>query len=135
VTAVAAHLPGVSLKPQEESGDFLLVPLFTNVYTALSRYYIDYGFTGMLIAMFLFGVGQTWLFWKGVNGDPFYLFLFAITLYPLSMIAFDDTYTLFGHYFAELVFAIVYFRLLCKVPTARALDRRIATASVPDSAY
>jgi len=121
LTAIAGHLPGVSSTPQEEPNDFLLVPLFTNVYTAISRYYIDFGLSGTLMAMFVFGLGQTWLFWRAVRGDPFYVFLFAITLYPLGMIAFDDTYTLFSHYFAELVFAIVYFRLL-RMPVARGIN-------------
>jgi oligosaccharide repeat unit polymerase len=111
-----ARLAGLNYTPSLPSGDFLEVPLFTNVYTAFEPYYVDFGFVGMLIAMFILGAGQTWLFWRALTGAPFYIFLYAISLYPLCMVAFDDTYTLFLHYFAEFVFALVYFRFLRRIP-------------------
>jgi oligosaccharide repeat unit polymerase len=87
------------------------VPLPTNVYTAFEPYYADYGLVGMLVAMFVIGVGQTWLFWKAQAGRHLYIFLFAISLYPLVMVAFDDQYSLMNYYALATVFGAVYFRI------------------------
>jgi oligosaccharide repeat unit polymerase len=107
-----SHLPPLPPNPP----DFLMVPLFANVYTVLYPYYLDYGIAGMVLAMFLFGAGQSWLFWRAMKGAPFYIFLYAISLYPLSMVAFDNTYTLFAHYLVEFLFVVVYCKVLRRIP-------------------
>lgn len=107
-----SHLPPLPAAP----GDFLMVPLFANVYTVFNPYYLDFGLTGVVFVMFLFGAGQSWLFWRAMKGAPFYIFLYAISLYPLSMVAFDNTYTLFAHYLIEFLFAVVYCKVLRRIP-------------------
>lgn len=112
---VAAAFSRASYTPPPNDG-YLEVPLFTNVFTVFKAFYFDFGVVGLLIIMFLLGIGHTWLFWKALKGVPFYVFLYAMSLYPLIMIAFDETYSLFAHYLAEIAFAVLYFKVLRKAP-------------------
>jgi hypothetical protein len=66
----------------------------------------------MLVAMFLIGAGQSWLYQRAINGIDFYLFLYAISLYPLIMIAFDDEYSLWLNNLVAIVFGLSYFLVL-----------------------
>jgi oligosaccharide repeat unit polymerase len=111
VAHLFAALSGSSYTPPPEDG-YLEVPLFTNVFTVFKALYFDFGTFGLLIIMFLLGIVHTWLFWKAVKGIPLFIFLYAMSLYPLSMVPFDETYSLLGHYLAEIVFAILYFKIL-----------------------
>ena len=107
-----ARISGITYTPPVAYNDFVMVPLPTNVFTVFESYYVDFGFGGMLVAMFLIGAGQTWLFRKALAGIDFYIFLFAISLYPLMMAAFDDQYSLISYYGTALVFGAVYFFVL-----------------------
>jgi oligosaccharide repeat unit polymerase len=111
-----ARFLGFRYTPPPSFDDPVFIPLSTNVYTVFKFYYVDFGLTGMLVAMFLIGAGQTWLFRKALTGDHFYIFLFAISLFPLVMIAFDDMYTSFLGYLKHLAFALLYFRVLRTIP-------------------
>jgi len=110
--------------PPPQFDDQLVAPLDTTVYTVFKFYYVDFGFVGMLVAMFLIGAGQTWLFRKALTGDDFYIFLFAISLFPLMMIAFDDMYTSFLGYLKYLALALLYFRVLRTIPVGAWADFR-----------
>jgi oligosaccharide repeat unit polymerase len=106
-----ARISGITYTPPV-ANDYVMVPLPTNVFTVFESYYVDFSFGGMLVAMFLIGVGQTWLFRKALAGIDFYIFLFAISLYPLMMAAFDDQYSQIRYYGTALVFGAVYFLVL-----------------------
>jgi oligosaccharide repeat unit polymerase len=110
----AAYIP-----PVPPNDDFLFVPSGTNVFTMFKHYYVDFGLAGMLVAVFVIGVGQGWLFRKALSGSHLYIFLFAVSLYPLAMCAFDDQYSLFSNYLKQFVLAICYFTLLRKSPLGR----------------
>jgi len=112
ILPVLARISGSTHTPPPILDDFVLVPLPTNVFTVFKFYYVDFGFGGMLVVMFLIGVGQTWLFRKALAGIDFYVFLFAISLYPLMMVVFDDQYSLISYYVAALIFGAVYFHVL-----------------------
>ncbi len=98
--------------PGRDSDDFVETPLPTNTYTAFKFYYVDFGLTGLLLTMFLIGIIQTWLFKRSMEGDHLYVFLFALSLFPLIMTAFDDQYSLISKYAKDLIFALIYFRAL-----------------------
>ena len=76
----------------------------------------------MLVTVFVIGAGQTWLFRKACAGDQFFIFLFAISLYPLVMAVFDELYSTFHIYLIGAVFGFLYFRVLRTIPLR--LDRR-----------
>lgn len=109
------HLPSPPLD------DPLFVPGFTNVFTAFKFYYVDFGFAGMFVAFFLIGACQTWLFGRAMARDHCYLFLFAMSLSPLVMIAFDDQYSMFFTYGKQILFAVCYFRILRTAPVIASL--------------
>ena len=66
--------------------------------------------------MFVIGAGQTWLFRRALMGDHFYIFLFAISLFPLMMVAFEDQYSVGRYYLEVLTFGFLYFRVLRAIP-------------------
>jgi oligosaccharide repeat unit polymerase len=112
VMPALARISGSAQMPSAMPDDFVLVPLPTNVFTVFKSYYVDFGFVGMLVAMFLLGAGQTWLFRKALAGVDFYIFVFAISLYPLMMAAFDNQYSLISYYTVALIFGALYFFVL-----------------------
>ena len=111
-----ARIFGFRYTPPPTLDDFVWVPLPTNVYTVFKYYYVDFGLSGMLVTMFSIGAGQTWLFQKALTGAHFYIFLFAISLYPLAMVAFDDSYSLILNNLVAVAFAALYFRFLRPSP-------------------
>ena len=86
------------------------------------KYYVDFGLFGMLLTMFFFGVGQTWLFGRALSGSHFYIFLFAISLYPLMMIAFDDAYSMILNNLVALIFSVLYFRVIRTIERRRGVN-------------
>jgi oligosaccharide repeat unit polymerase len=116
VLPVLARFSGLRYTPPPSLDDYIFVPSPTNVYTVFKFYYVDFGFTGMLIAMLLIGAGQTWLFRRALTGDHLYVFLFAVSLFPLTMVAFDDLYSGIRSYLVALIFAALYFRVLRTIP-------------------
>jgi len=112
VLSPLARVSGLRYTPPPALDDFVWVPLPTNVYTVFKFYYVDFGLGGMLITMFLIGAAQTWLFRKALMGADFYVFLFAISLYPLIMVAFDDEYSLIANHAEGFIFAVLYFGVL-----------------------
>jgi oligosaccharide repeat unit polymerase len=109
VMPMLGRVSGIAYAPPPAI-DYIMVPLPTNVFTVFESYYADFGFGGMLLVMILIGLGQTWLFRKALTGADFYIFLFAVSLYPLMMIAFDDQYSLLSYYAFAVLFGAVYFR-------------------------
>jgi oligosaccharide repeat unit polymerase len=112
-----AKVAGVSYAPPPVLDEFVLSLRHpTNVYTVFKFYYVDFGLGGMLISMFLIGAGQTWLFRQALTGDHFYIFLFAVWLFPLMMVAFDDHYSQIRVLVESLALAGLYFRVLRTIP-------------------
>jgi oligosaccharide repeat unit polymerase len=72
--------------------EFVLVPMPTNVYTIYQPYYRDFGLFGVLGIQFIFGIWHGFLYKKATIGKPYYIFLYALFLYPLSMQFFADQY-------------------------------------------
>jgi oligosaccharide repeat unit polymerase len=116
VLPTLAHFLEFRYTPPLLFDDQVMVPVDTTVYTLFKFYYVDFGLAGMLVVMFLLGAGQTWLFHKALTGDDLYIFLFAVSLFPLVMIVFDDMYSSMVGYLKILTFALLYFRVLRTVP-------------------
>jgi oligosaccharide repeat unit polymerase len=116
ILPVVAPFLGIKYTPAPALDEFIEVPLPVNVYTVFKFYYLDFGLSGMLVAMFLIGAGQTWLLRKALTGEHLYVFLFAVSLYPLAMVAFDDQYSEIFGYSKQIIFAVVYFVVLRTIP-------------------
>jgi len=128
-----AWISGLRYTPQTGLDDYVLSLRYpTNVFTVFKFYYVDFGLAGMLLSMFVIGAGQTWLFRRALTGDHFYIFLFVVSLFPLTMVAFDDQYSLGRYYLGVLVFAALYFRVLRTIPL-RARAGGIASATLKES--
>jgi oligosaccharide repeat unit polymerase len=74
---------------------FVGVPIYTNVYTVLFPYYIDFGIVGVIFFGFFQGSMFGFLYKKAVKGNQIYLILFAAISSSLIM-----------QFFAELFFSI-----------------------------
>jgi oligosaccharide repeat unit polymerase len=107
-----ASVSGMRYSPPPTLDDFVQIPLPTNTYTVFKPYYLDFGLAGMLFSMFLLAAVQTWLFRRALAGAPFYVFLFAVSLYPLVLAFFDDAYSSIRGNFEAFIFAVLYFGVL-----------------------
>ena len=116
VLPVLARFLGFSYTPPPLLDDFVSTPIPTNVFTVFKYFYIDFGLTGMLIIIFLIGIIQTWLFEKALTGEHLYVFLFAVSLYPLLMVGFDDQYWPIRNHIVAVLFGLFYFRVLRTIP-------------------
>jgi oligosaccharide repeat unit polymerase len=109
-----AGVGGFHFRPSPPLDEFIFVPLPTNVFTIFKYYFVDFGTFGMLIAMFVLGAAHTWLFRKALAGSHFFVFLFALSLFPLMMVAFDDQYSWMVNHLQAIAFAVIYFVVLRK---------------------
>ncbi len=110
---------------------FIFVPFGTNVYTAYKFFITDYGTWPSVAIMGIIGFLHTLLFRKAHTGGVLGLYLFALTIFPVLMVIFDDQYSQFGLYIDALFFATAYltiksipwriFRIKSDQHTSRAL--------------
>jgi oligosaccharide repeat unit polymerase len=87
---------------------FIFVPFGTNVYTAYKFFITDFGMWSSLAIMGVIGFLHSLLFRKAHSGSVLGLYLFALTIYPVLMVIFDDIYSQFGLYIDALLFATAY---------------------------
>ncbi len=68
----------------------------TNVYTAVGRYFYDFGYFGMLTIMWILGVLYTGLYYFVIHGKlkPFFLILYAAYSFPLFLSSIDERFFL-----------------------------------------
>lgn len=82
---------------------YVPVPFMTNVYTAFSPYYKDFGIIGVGAAFGIFGLLTGHAQVKAQGGHPVYVMLFAILLYALAMQFFQDQYLTLASQWAQLL--------------------------------
>jgi oligosaccharide repeat unit polymerase len=88
--------------------NFVLVPYPANVYTVYKFYYLDFGLYGMLLAITVIGLLQTLLYRKARAGSTLSIYLFAISIFSLIMVIFDDNYSALGSYIDAILFGMIY---------------------------
>jgi oligosaccharide repeat unit polymerase len=108
---IASALGIISYTPPPALDYFLFIPFPTNVYTVYKFYFTDFGLYGTLAVITLIGFGHTLLYRKARSTSKLGLYMFALTMYPLIMVIFDDWYVAFGNYCVALICGIVYFRV------------------------
>ncbi len=92
--------------------EYSFVPFPTNVYTGLKFFYLDFGMWGLFGVMFAIGLIQTYIYYRAVDRDPLYIVLYAVLIYPLIIIFFDDYYGQIIGYAKIYILLLLYFRLL-----------------------
>lgn len=130
----AASFGIISYGPPPALDSYLFVPFPSNVYTVYKFYFTDFGIGGAFAIMAVIGFGQTLLYRRAHCASRLGLYIFALTMYPLVMVIFDDWYVAFGTYINAWICGIVFFRL-GSMPTgavwrlfpARSHDRNSAT--------
>jgi oligosaccharide repeat unit polymerase len=107
------HKFGIATNAPNLVQPYAYIPFPFNVYTFFGTYFEDFGAIGILVASFLFGLIQTNLFHRARKGDPLYIYLFALLLYPLIMVFFEDQYmSLLSEWIQFWMYGFVYYRLL-----------------------
>jgi oligosaccharide repeat unit polymerase len=97
--------------PPPASDTFLFVPFPTNVYTMYKFYYLELGFIGTLVFLFVFGFLHSLLYLKARQGGRFSTYLYAYSIFPLLMVIFADQYYLISVYLRAATFGILYFTI------------------------
>ena len=108
--------------------EYVFVPFPTNVYTVLKFFYLDFGMWGLFGVMFGIGLIQTYIYYRAVDRDPLYIVFYAVLIYPLIIIFFDDYYGQIIGYAKIYILLLLYFRLLRIIESrgkAKGLKRRI----------
>ena len=105
---IGSWLGLVSYTPAPGLDKFIFIPFGTNVYTAYKFFITDYGMWFSLVIMGIIGFLHSLLFRKAHSGSTLGLYLFALTIFPVLMVIFDDQYSQFGLYIDALVFATAY---------------------------
>lgn len=82
----------------------------SNVYTFYHYYAMDFGMIYALIIQFFIGVFHGYLYVKMTRKSPFWVYLFALSIYPLLMQFFQDQYfSLTSTWIQYLFYGIILF--------------------------
>lgn len=92
-------VPGV-LQPFVSVGEYVT----SNVYTFYHYYAEDFGLMYALLAQFLVGLLHGFLYKKMTYKNPFWVYIFSISLYPLFMQFFQDQYISITSAWIQLIF-------------------------------
>jgi oligosaccharide repeat unit polymerase len=123
--AAALHL--LPYTPPPVFDKFILVPFPTNVYTVYRFYLTEFGVWGCLGCIAAIGMGHSLLYLRARQQGRLSLILFALSLFPVVMVVFDDLYYVVGFYVRVVVFCVAYWALAGI--DWRFLPRRSAAAS------
>lgn len=84
----------------------------TNIYTAVGRWYMDYGYVGILILSAAWSSLYNFFYYKFVEKPKvsLNLFLYTIFLYPLITFLVEDSF--FTVFSVSLVYKLIYFAVL-----------------------
>jgi|SRR5882672_2881877 len=106
---------------------FVDVPMPTNVYTVYQPYIRDFGTLGGATVLFVLGFIHALLYRQATVRAPrgAYVFLFGVSLYPLVMQVFQDSYfSLLSTWIQYGVYAVLFFVVLSDREYARRWWRR-----------
>jgi len=88
------------------------VPAMTNVYTVYQPYFADFSFPGAATVQIFLGFFHGILYRRATSGDPMFICLFSLALYPLALQVFAEQYFLGLSLWIQCTIVLwVYFRL------------------------
>jgi oligosaccharide repeat unit polymerase len=92
--------------------EFVAVPMDFNVYTVYLPYLKDWGIIGVLFIQALLGMWHGYLYKNADRGEPLFIILYAMFLYPLLMQFFQDQYvSLLSVWCQAAAAAYIYFKI------------------------
>ncbi len=103
-----ASMVGLISYTPPPGNEWIFVPFGANVYTAYEPFITDFGLYGALGIFSFIGFMHTLLFRRAKLGGRFAQFMFALSVYPIIMVVFDDVYTAFLLYIEGMLFAMLY---------------------------
>ena len=124
----------VSYTPAPRLDKFIFIPFGTNVYTVYKYFITDYGLGSSLAIMGMIGFLHSLLFRKAHSNSLLGLYLFALTIFPVLMVIFDDQYSQFALYIDALVLATIYLTIKSipwRVFRSRAVDKKLRLQTLP----
>jgi oligosaccharide repeat unit polymerase len=102
-------IPFVPIDPLlSKYSPYVSVPFPINVYTMYRFYITDFGLYLALGMMLLIGFLHTLVYLKARTGSELGIYFFALTLYPVIMVIFEDQYSAFGSYLDILLLGWFY---------------------------
>ena len=107
--AAALHLTDYTVPSKFDT--FIMVPFPTNVYTVFKFYFLELGIGGTMAVMLMIGLLHSLLYLRAKQGGRFSTFLFAMSVYSVLMVFFDDAYYSLGSYLRAVAIGIAYFYL------------------------
>ena len=105
---VASSFGVISYTPPPPLDEWVFIPFGTNVYTIYKPYIVDFGIYAGVGWMCLIGFAHTVLFRKAHTNSILGRYIFALTVYSVFMVIFDDEYSRFGMYGSALLLGVFY---------------------------
>jgi oligosaccharide repeat unit polymerase len=105
--SIASSFHLIPYTPPPGFDAFVSVPFPTNVYTVYKYFVTDFGLFGALGVMMLIGFLHTLLYRKARTGSELAIYWFALTMFPVIMVIFDEQYAAFGSYIDMLLVGIL----------------------------
>jgi len=90
--AVSHRLLGIGAQPVSTILQYVEIPLLTNVYTVMQPFYHDFGFVGVLLGAFFYGLFFSFLYTHSIKGNGLALILYSG--YSIALI---------GQFFADML--------------------------------
>jgi oligosaccharide repeat unit polymerase len=109
---ILAHFHLIQYAPAPMLQEFAAVPYPVNVYTMYRDYVLDFGISGALATIAIIGFLHVLLYRKALTGSFLGCFLFAISIFPVTMSIFSDQYSSFGNFTNAMLFGGIYIILL-----------------------
>jgi hypothetical protein len=93
----------------------VFVPIPTNVYTVYKFFLQDFGYAGAMLAICSIGFLHGIIYRYAKGGSKSGIYFYAITMFPMLMSFFDDTYYNFRGHIRDIIFVILTYSLLPKL--------------------
>lgn len=94
--------------------EFVATPLYTNVYSYIKPYYLDFGYWGVFVFPFILGVVHNIFYFRSKANKLGSTILNALLIYPLFMQLFEENYFRWASnwvYFSIIIILLTKFRL------------------------
>jgi oligosaccharide repeat unit polymerase len=112
----------INLPPKPALLPFAVVPVNCNTYTALFPLMHDGGLIGILLGAFIIGIIHQYLYRKyRSSNNPIWWYAFSISLYPLIMSIFEDSYFSSPGFWAILWTPPLFYFIFANAPRIRML--------------
>jgi oligosaccharide repeat unit polymerase len=111
-TELSNNLLGTHFEIPPAIDIFVNVPFPTNVYTVYKFFYQDFGFGGTLAAVSIIGFIHGIIYKSAKLGSKYGVYFYAISIYPLLMSFFDDTYYNFRAHIRDIFFIVFSYFVL-----------------------